>query len=205
MINLILSFLISLITIAGLLWAFVLHVSNRQSQSYVVAAGYLVAIIAIGYNLAYFSSMHLFVIAIWLIMYGEIVRFYHREKAIAKFFEFKTRDDLKTYTFEDFRAMPLNEKVIKSGGRTLQKIEESPDYIVLDVLYEERQAFYIEADNYDFSLSVKDGYLTVEDLGLKYVLTNPSMVKTFKMRHPIKIIVEGIPTVATLILKKRAA
>lgn len=198
--------LISLVTFGGLLWAFIIHLSSRQSKSHFLTFGYFVGCVATAHEVGYngnLLSMNFWTLMLWLISFGEVVRFYDREKMFDAFLQYRSDDKLKKYSFDDFKAMSLGEEVRKSGGRIIQKVEDTGDRIVLDVTYEEQQEFIVEATDYDFTVILKDGYINMDVLGKNYGLLGSGDRQMVKMKHPIKIDILA-PSTVRIILSKRA-
>lgn len=201
----ILKILVNLITFTGLLWAFLLHLSNRQSQSYTIAIGYVVCFISLTMDFVdtkEISGMNFLHLSLWLLAYGEIARFYNKEKGIARFLEFRSSADIKSYSFADFHRMALNELVVKSGGRKILKTEDDGTSIKLEVEYAEETEFLIEGKDYDFSMNLIEGFIYVEDKDKIHSLLNYGDVQLFKMKHPVKIVVKSPSTVVLHLIKR---
>lgn len=196
---------VNLITFVGLAWAFFLHLSNRQSQSYTVAAGFFVCFVSMTMDFVetrHLTSISLLHVAVWLLSYGEIVRFYNKEQTLAKLLEFKSSQDLRSYNFDDFHKMDLLDPVLKSGGRRIVKTADDGRAITLDVDYEEETSFIIEGKDYDFSVNMVEGYIEIEDKGSVSSLVSPGESLMYKMKNPIKINVKA-PSRVKLVLIKR--
>jgi len=196
---------VNLITFGGLAWAFFLHLSNRQSQSYAIATGFFVFFVSMTMN--FVETKHLTGIGfshlgLWLLSYGEVVRFYDKERNIAKYLEFKSSKDLRSYNFDDFHSMELLEPVLKSGGRKIVKTADDGNAITLDVDYDEETSFIIEGKDYDFSVGMVEGYIEIEDKGSVSSLVSPGESLMYKMKNPIKINVKA-PSKVKLVLIKR--
>lgn len=194
---------LSLLVFGVTLGAGLIHVANRQSRSYMIAAGYLGLSAVVMDEILKLGCVHnikFFALPILLLGLGEIVRFFGIEKKINRLLHKVSKFKGLIWSFKDFYELPINEWVDRPC-RKIKKIQQDDKLIIAVINYQSTCELEFESEDSDCIYSVLGGtlVLTVKGETKKYI---PGEEYKIKCRETYQISARDNLSVKVIILKR---
>lgn len=145
--------------------AFIIHLMNRQSKSYLILAGYGTACYAFVSSLLE-SKGHidfgLWWLPIVLLGFGEVVRFKNYEEQVATKLKLLSKKQGLHYSFAFFKETDLKDSYIFSADSSTNKTYSTENSLVLVTAVKEDISFELTPDDFDVHIRLISGTADVE-------------------------------------------
>lgn len=158
----ILRIFVYIICVVALGAAFIIHLKNRHSKSYLLIVGYFLMTIHVIEQLTDFKDnglvIHWWFTCYFLLGVGEVIRFLKAEEIMERFIKRISHYNISKehFRFDTFKRMPLSTTVVFEG-RTVKKICDQGDTVTLLMHYDPGVSFNIQAEDYDSMFALQKG------------------------------------------------